>query len=151
VEEIMCESHGDPGDELLTEELAAIRGELLRIDNKSGTLLTLAAAGFALVASGGPERGVVAGALLAAGLLAAGVAMLQLLFVVRPRLETAWSRRLAGDPSDEAAPGLRIWQRRELTMLSRIVLAKYRALRVAASLLMCALVLMVAAQLAALL
>ncbi|MDN3356775.1 hypothetical protein [Actinomadura sp. DC4] len=146
----MHESPVEPDDEQLVEELAAIRGELFRVDNKSGTLLTLAGAGFALVAAEEPQRGPLTGGLLAAGLLIAGVAMLQLLFVVRPRLGPAWARRLEGDPVGAPA-GLRAWRRSELAALSRIVVAKYRMLRVAASLLMCALALMVGAQLATLL
>jgi hypothetical protein len=143
----MHESGADLEDELLTEELEAVRGELLRVDQKSETLLTLAAAGFAVALTGGRPHDALAGRLSAAGLLAAGAATMQLLLVVQPRLGAAWSRRLTRERSGASA-GLRTWRCGELTALSRIVVAKYRMLRIAAYLLMCALALMVAAQLA---
>jgi hypothetical protein len=147
-EEKMCDLPVEPDDDQIAEELEAVRGELLRVDNKSGTLLTLAAAGFALAATGGPPPGTVAGGLLMVGLLVAGVAMLQLLLVVRPRLGMAWSRRLERGRPDEPSARLHTWRRGELAALSGVLVAKYRMLRAAASLLMCSLPLMVAAQLA---
>lgn len=128
-------------------ELSTLRWELLRIDGKAAALLTLAGAGFALATAAGP-RGCLADSLLAAGLVAFAVAILQLLVVVRPRLEPGWPRGAEPRPV-EWAPIER--RRRELAVLSAIVLAKYRLLRMAASLLMCALILVLASELALLL
>lgn len=128
-------------------ELSTLRGELLRIDGKAAALLTLAGAGFALATAVGP-RGRLADWLLAAGLVAFAVAILQLLVVVRPRLEPGWPRGAEPRPVERAPIEHR---RRELAVLSAIVLAKYHLLRMAASLVMCALILVLASELALLL
>jgi hypothetical protein len=139
----------EPDDERVAEELAAIRGELHRIDGKSGTLLTLAAVEFAWSATSGPRAGSAAGVLRAAGLLLGAAAMLYLLFVVRPHLGPAWSGRPAAGGTNAPAEGVASWRRGELAVLSALVLTKYRRLRVAVGLLIGAVPLLVAAQLAA--
>lgn len=130
-------------------QLSTMRWELLRIDGKAAILLTSAGAGagFALATAAAPHEHV-AGCLLVAGLVASAAAILQLLLVVRPRIESGWPYG-AEPKSVESSPVER--RRHELAVLSALVLAKYRHLRIAVSLLMCALTLVLAAEVARLL
>ncbi|RAY15681.1 hypothetical protein DPM19_07805 [Actinomadura craniellae] len=143
--------HPAPPDDhsLLAEELVAVRGELVRADGKSAALLALAGAGFVLATTAQP-RNALAAWLLGGALVTAACAILQLLFVVRPRLENGGFCLHAADaPLPEHDPDA--WRHRELSVLSRIALDKFRLLQTAVNLLACALVLVLCARLADLL
>ncbi|HEY0538241.1 MAG TPA: hypothetical protein VGD53_07720 [Actinoallomurus sp.] len=64
--------------DLLVEELAAVRGELTRVDTKASMLLALAAGGMAVVATT-DRHDLPAGLLVDAGMVTMGLALLVLL------------------------------------------------------------------------
>jgi Pycsar effector protein len=132
-------------DDLLAEELAAVRGELARVDGKSSTLLALAAGGLAVAATTHPHS-VLGAWLIRAAMFTTAVALVLVLFVVRPRLgRTGFfqhARRSAADTRTELAESdLHAWRSRELLVLSRIAVRKYELLRAAVTLQIIALVL----------
>jgi hypothetical protein len=134
--------------DLLVEELAAVRGELTRVDTKASMLLALAAGGMAVVATT-DRRGLPAGLLVDAGMVTMALALLVLLWGVRPRLGTSGFLRHARGTADGVRAELtgcdvRTWRSRELTSLSRIARRKYELLRSAVDLLSIALVLILA-------
>jgi hypothetical protein len=148
----------------LAEELAAVRGELARVDGKCSTLAGLAGAAAAFTASQSGHGPLAVRAILAAAGVAFTAAVLVLLLtVLRPRLGTAgWCRYAAmtaeqaghlaehgrhGSPecavqADDFGPA-------DLLALARIADAKFRRLRLAVDLLAAGVVLLCAGMLAA--
>jgi hypothetical protein len=140
--------------DLLVEELAAVRGKLTRVDGKASMLLALAAGGMAQVATA-DRHDLPAVLLVDAGMVATGLALLLLLWAVRPRLGTSGFLRHArgtadGVRAEPAGCDARTWRSRELTCLSRIARRKYELLRSAVDLLSLGLALILAGVLAGL-
>jgi hypothetical protein len=140
--------------DLLTEELAAVRGELTRVDSKASMLLALAAGGMAVVATADQHR-LAAVLLVNGGMVSVGLALVLLLSVVRPRLGVTGFLRHAGGTIDDVRAELTtcdadVWRSQELACLSRIARRKYELLRSAVDLLSLALALILAGLLAGL-
>jgi hypothetical protein len=138
----------------LSEELAAVRGELGRVDAKCATLagLTGAAAAFTATQAAGHAPVAVRAAAVAAGLAFTASALVLLLAVLRPTLGSAgfcrWAALSAPEIEDcaekhddaESTGGIpavsaaRADAAEVLQVLSVITVTKYRRLRVAVDL-----------------
>ncbi|RAY16374.1 hypothetical protein DPM19_05710 [Actinomadura craniellae] len=143
---------------LLADELAAVRGELVRIDAKCATLAGLsgAALAFLVTQTGTAEPWPVRALLAAAGIALAAAAVLLLAGVLRPRLGCTGFLRYATQSAPEIRRGLMLLnphgveehQATELLVLSRIARAKNVRLRRSVDLMTAGLVLVGAALLA---
>ena len=141
----------------LSEELAAVRGELGRVDAKCATLAGLTGAAAAFTAAQAAGQGPVAAraATVAAGLAFTASALVLLLAVLRPTLGTAgfcrWAvlstaeiesraarredaERAGGPSTIDAGRAARADAAELLRVLSVITVTKYRRLRVAVDL-----------------
>jgi hypothetical protein len=154
-----------PAAQTLASELAAVRGELARIDSKCATLAALTGAA-AVYAAGQAGRGPVAAraATALAGLVFGASVLVLLLTVLRPRLGTSGFCRWARLSADEIRGGWRdaaegvTGQRtahaadaqdaETLRALSVIAVTKYRRLRLAVDLAAAGVVLLGAAAVA---
>jgi Family of unknown function (DUF5706) len=158
-------THPTHAKELLTSQLAAVRGELTRVDAKCSTLVSLAGAALAFLVTQAHGPLLVRVLLAAAGVTLAG-ATVALLAVLRPRLGTTGFRRFAvmdsaevralftvRHPFDPEARGnggaaqadpVGI-ECEDLRVLSQIVNRKYLGLRLAVDLVAAAAVLVAAA------
>ena len=125
----------------LSAELAAVRGELPRVDGKCGTLAGLTMAGVAFLATQVGHGPVPVRVLMgAAGVVLAAATLVLLLAVIRPRMGSTGFRLYAqktpatvGEAvADHAAAGG--LHERELVAVSVIVNRKYLALRAATDL-----------------
>lgn len=130
-------------EELLTEELEAVRGELGRVDSKASMLLGLAAGGLLLATA--PQPPGFAGWLIKAGMGVAAASLVPLLAVVRPRLGATGfphhARRSPAEIQTELAKANpRTFRSEQLIALSKIALRKFKLLRVAVILQVLALV-----------
>lgn len=138
---------------LLEAELEAVRGELVRVDAKCGTLAGLAGVALAvLVTQAGAAQPWPVDVLLAAAGLALTAAAGLLIRVLRPRLGRTGFCKYAATTSRDICRGLAIadldssrHHADELIVLSRIALAKYKSLRRAVDLLTAGLALACAA------
>lgn len=141
-----------PAETVVAAELAAVRGELTRVDAKCATLVGLAGAGlaFTLTAVSGRAPVVERVLLVAAAAALASSALVLLLQALRPRLGGSgfcrWSAMEPGqvlqdladvDPARHHAG--------ELAVLSAIALRKFRAVRMAVDLMAAGMVLLAAA------
>jgi Pycsar effector protein len=138
--------------DLVTDELASVRGELVRVDAKAGSLLGLAAAVLALLAArttgAALPPAVAVATWAAAATFAAAVALL--LLVVGPRLVrppwTSYIGRTADDVLEQlqvrAGSGPAAWRAGRLAELAPIIASKYRRLWWAVRLLLAGLVLL---------
>jgi hypothetical protein len=138
------------GTGLLAEELAAVRGELVRVDAKCSTLAGLSGAALAfLVTQTGTSEPLVVRVLLAtAGIALAAAAVLLLAGVLRPRLGTTGFLKYAGQTAPTIRRDLRLnpqgveeHQAHELLVLSQIARAKNVRLQRAVDLMVAGLVL----------
>jgi hypothetical protein len=138
------------GGTLLADELAAVRGELVRVDAKCATLAGLSGAALAfLVTQTGTGEPLPVRVLLAGGGVAmACAAVLLLAGVLRPRLGSTGFLRYAGQTVTEirydlpdSENGVERHQASELQVLSRIARAKNRKLQRAVDLMVAGLVL----------
>ncbi|WP_431973974.1 Pycsar system effector family protein [Micromonospora haikouensis] len=138
-----------PDTTFLTAELATVRAELVRVDAKASTLLTLAGTaltvGLAVLARADlPIPALATGAVTVAVI---GVAVGLLACAVRPSLGGGhglirYATSAPGDlMTDAALPPLSMASLRahELVWLSRTTVAKYRRVRTAVDLLLCGL------------
>lgn len=133
-------------DTLMAEELAAVRGELARVDAKCATLIGLAGAALAFLVTqiAGPAPLAVR-VLLGGAAVVLAVAAVVLLAVIRPRLGTVGFCRYAAMTSDEirrmftageaSSTHERRFRAESLLTYSRITRRKYGRLRVAVDLL----------------
>ena len=133
----------DAHDELMAEELEAVRSELSRVDSKSSMLLGLAAGGLLLATTGQPAG--IGGWLIKAGMGGAAASIVPLLAVVRPRLGATGfphhARRSVGEVQAELAKvNPRMWRSEQLIALSKIAVRKFKLLRIAVILQVLALV-----------
>jgi hypothetical protein len=142
---------------MLDSEVAAVRGELARIDAKCATLAGLTGAAAAFTAAQAAGHGPVAtrAVVVAAGLAFTGSVLVLLLAVLRPTLGTAgfcrWAvlsageiqaraknwdgtQRTGGVPAMEAAHAARADAAELLRVLSVIAVTKYLRLRLAVDL-----------------
>jgi hypothetical protein len=124
-------------EDLLVEELHAVRGELGRIDSKSSMLLGFAGGGLVLAAT--IQSAGIGGWLVRAGMGIASVSLVPLLAVVRPRIGPTGFPWHARHNPREVDSRLHMrhpdrWRSLQLTILSRLVLRKYRLLRTAVTL-----------------
>lgn len=140
-----------PAEMVVMAELAAVRGELTRVDAKCSTLVGLAGAGLAFTLTAASSKApVVERVLLVAAAVALAASALVLLRALRPRFGRhgfcRWSARtadqitqsLAGvDPAHHHAG--------DLAILSAIALKKFRAIRRAVDLMAAGIVLLAAA------
>ncbi|MFI6820537.1 Pycsar system effector family protein [Micromonospora sp. NPDC050187] len=139
-----------PDTPFLTTELTTVRAELVRVDAKASTLLTIAGTaltvGLAVLARAGlPAPALAVGAVTVAMI---GVAVGLLAYAVRPSLGGShglvrYATALPGDLMTEAAmPALDLaaYRAHELVWLSAATLAKYRRVRTAVDLLLAGLV-----------
>ncbi len=139
-------------DRILAGELAAVRGELARIDAKCGVLTGLAGAGLAFLLQTSVQRLdlAVQALVVAAAACWSGAALVLLVRVLRPHLGPTgfcrWAAMTTRDVLSEVS-GTRedTYAARELVVLSQIVHRKYTALRQAVVLLAAGLVLVAAA------
>jgi hypothetical protein len=134
----------------LSEELAAVRGELARVDSKCATLAGLAGAAAAFTASqAGHGPAPVRAAVAAAGVAFTAAVLVLLLTVLRPCFGTAgWCRYAAMTAEQIGNIGRHGWTGphrgrgtsgaemgpEDLVALARITGAKYRRFRVAVDL-----------------
>ncbi|WP_106403768.1 Pycsar system effector family protein [Actinocorallia populi] len=141
---------------ILLAELAAVRGELVRVDAKCATLTALAGAGLAFLLQASAQRAdlVVRVLLAAAALCWTAAALLLLVGVLRPALGSSgfcrWSgmthHRILAEVDQQLTEDL--YAAEELAVLSRIAVRKYTALRQAVVLLAAGVVVLAAATLA---
>jgi hypothetical protein len=139
---------------ILAGELAAVRGELVRVDAKCSTLVALAGAAlaFTLTAVSGKDTPAVARVLLAAAaVVLAASALVLLLKALRPRLGPTGFNRYASMDREQLmkdignGPNEDGYHARELLILSRIAVGKFTAIRHGVHLLAAGLVLIAAA------
>ncbi|GAA2726720.1 Pycsar system effector family protein [Actinocorallia aurantiaca] len=139
---------------ILAGEVAAVRGELARVDAKCSTLVALAGAGlaFTLTAISGKDVPTAAKVLLAGAALMLAASALVLLFkALRPRLGPTgfnrWAQMSRDQVRDEVwrGPHEEYHHAEELVVLSRIAAGKFTAIRHGVHLLAAGLVLVAAA------
>lgn len=123
----------------LTNELAAVRAELPRVDAKCSTLTGLTMAGIAFLATQVTHGPVPVRILMgAAGLTLAAATVVLLTAVIRPRLASTGFRAYATATPAELRMLLvaecRATQERDLIVLSQITNRKYRGLKLATDL-----------------
>lgn len=120
---------------LLAGELAAIRGELARVDAKAGILLSLSSAGIAFVATTAPKvSGAEAVLLIGSAAALTAAALVLLLTVLRPRLGASsfnsWATRT---PAQILAAADQVTEDQhaanELGFLSYLISRKFRQLQ----------------------
>jgi len=161
---------GQPGPETaragmdwLAGELAAVRGELARVDAKCGVLTAVATGAAAFTATQAGHGPLAARVILAAAGVTFAAAVLVLLRVLRPRFGNAgWCRyrqvpaaHLAGlGASGQAPPGQRPGNPRDLMAEDLVVLAglamgKYRRVKLAVDLTSAGVILLAAGVVAA--
>jgi hypothetical protein len=123
----------------LTNELAAVRAELPRVDAKCGTLTGLTMAGIAFLATQVTHGPTAVRVLMAAsGLTMAAATVVLLAVVIRPRFGSTGFRAYATATPAELRTLLiaecQATQERDLIVLSRITNRKYRGLKLATDL-----------------
>jgi hypothetical protein len=140
---------------IVAGELAAVRGELIRVDGKCATLAGLAVAALAFVLTQASVRTplVERVLLVTAAVALAAAALVLLLRVLRPAFGPTGFCRWAGMSPAEIQAELAdvaedFHQAAEVAVLSRLADRKFRALRTAIHLLVVAVVLIAAAILA---
>lgn len=141
----------DPAEMVVMAELAAVRGELTRVDAKCGTLVGLAGAGlaFTLTAVSGRAPAVERVLLVAAAAFLAGSALV-LLQALRPRFGGTGFCRWSERTPDQITQGLADvdpvrHHAGDLAVLSAIAIRKFTAIRRAVDLMAAGLVALAAA------